>query len=122
MPAYSEEGVSTSIRAFAILQREFPNAELLIAGKGPLQPKLEVWEAAGDFGEGALFRFLTQKELLKLYATSHLFLHPSETELDQNQEGIPNSVLEAMSTGLAVAATRHGGFQRPCGMDEPDYS
>ena len=106
-----KKGVSTSIRAFAILQREFPNAELFIAGKGPLQPKLEGLAAQLGISEKVHFcGFLTQKELLKLYATSHLFLHPSETELDQNQEGIPNSVLEAMSTGLAVAATRHGGI------------
>ena len=106
-----KKGVATSIRAFAILQREFPNAELLIAGKGPLQPKLEGLAAQLGISDKVHFcGFLTQQDLMKLYATSHLFLHPSETELDQNQEGIPNSVLEAMSTGLAVAATHHGGI------------
>ena len=106
-----KKGVSTSIRAFAILQREFPNAELYIAGKGPLQPKLAGLVAQLGISDNVHFcGFLSQEELLKLYATSHLFLHPSETELDQNQEGIPNSVLEAMSTGLPVVATEHGGI------------
>jgi colanic acid/amylovoran biosynthesis glycosyltransferase len=106
-----KKGVSTSIRAFAILQRQFRNAEFFIAGKGPLQPKLEALTAQLGIRKKVHFcGFLSQKELMRLYATTHLFLHPSETEVDQNQEGIPNSVLEAMSTGLAVVATRHGGI------------
>ena len=106
-----KKGVATSLCAFAIFQKEFPNAELIIAGKGPLQSHLE--ELAEELGISAKvhFRgFLSQSELMDVYATSHFFLHPSETPPDQNQEGIPNSILEAMATGLAVLATRHGGI------------
>jgi colanic acid/amylovoran biosynthesis glycosyltransferase len=106
-----KKGVATSIRAFAILQKQFPEAELHIAGKGPLQPRLEALAAQLGVSKKVHFcGFLTQAELMKLYATTHLFLHPSETPADQNQEGIPNSILEAMATGLAVVGTRHGGI------------
>lgn len=106
-----KKGVATTLCAFAIFQKEFPNAELSIAGKGPLQAHLE--ELAEELGISAKVHFhgfLTQSELRDLYGQAHLFVHPSETPPDQNQEGIPNSVLEAMSTGLAVLGTRHGGI------------
>ncbi|MFL6583089.1 MAG: glycosyltransferase [Chthoniobacterales bacterium] len=107
----AKKGVATTLCAFAIFQKQYPNAELIIAGKGPLQGHLEeLAEELGILEKVRFVGFLSQNNLRELYASSHLFLHPSETPPDQNQEGIPNSVLEAMSTGLPVAATRHGGI------------
>src|SRR5450432_1610027 len=106
-----KKGVATTLCAFAIFQKQFPKAELVIAGKGPLQGHLqELSEELGIAAKVHFRGFLSQADLLELYAQSHLFLHPSETPPDENQEGIPNSILEAMSTGLPVAATRHGGI------------
>src|SRR5438045_2985136 len=105
------KGVATRLRAFAIFKKEIPKAEFLIAGKGPLQPELEMLAAGlGIFKDVRFVGFLSQPELLEFYASSHLFLHPSETSPNQDQEGVPNSLLEAMATGLPVGATRHGGI------------
>jgi colanic acid/amylovoran biosynthesis glycosyltransferase len=106
-----KKGVATSLRAFAVFKKDFPNAEFFIAGKGPLQPELEMLAAGlGVSNDVHFVGFLSQSKLLGLYLSSHLFLHPSETPPDENQEGIPNSILEAMATGLPVLATRHGGI------------
>jgi colanic acid/amylovoran biosynthesis glycosyltransferase len=106
-----KKGVATSLRAFAIFKKDNPGAEFYIAGKGPLQPELEM--LAGGLGilrDVHFVGFLSQAKLLQVYASSHLFLHPSEISPNQDQEGVPNSVLEAMATGLPVVATRHGGI------------
>src|SRR6476659_857348 len=106
-----KKGVATSLRAFAIFKKDYPNAEFVIAGKGPLQPELEM--LAGGLGisrDVHFVGFLSQRKLHELYASAHLFLHPSEISPNQDQEGVPNSALEAMATGLPVVATRHGGI------------
>jgi colanic acid/amylovoran biosynthesis glycosyltransferase len=106
-----KKGVATSLRAFAIFKKDYPAAKFFIAGKGPLQPELEM--LAGGLGiarDVHFLGFLSQPKLRELYGSSHLFLHPSEISPNQDQEGVPNSVLEAMATGLPVVATRHGGI------------
>ncbi|PYJ40155.1 MAG: colanic acid biosynthesis glycosyltransferase WcaL [Verrucomicrobia bacterium] len=106
-----KKGVATSLRAFAIFKKDHPQAKFYIAGKGPLQPELEMLAAGlGIFKDVHFVGFLSQSKLMELYASSHLFLHPSEMPPDENQEGVPNSILEAMATGLPVAATQHGGI------------
>jgi colanic acid/amylovoran biosynthesis glycosyltransferase len=106
-----KKGVATSLRAFAVFKKDFPNAEFFIAGKGPLQPELEMLAAGLGVSKDVHFvGFLSQSKLLGLYLSSHFFVHPSETPPDENQEGIPNSILEAMATGLPILGTRHGGI------------
>src|SRR5581483_7648686 len=106
-----KKGLRTALRAFAQFRKRFPEAHFSIAGEGPMRKELEqfIWEL-GLTGAVTLRGFLGQTELCELYAQSHVFVHPSEITEDQNQEGVPNSMLEAMSTGLPVLATLHGGI------------
>ncbi len=105
----AKKGLATTLHAFAAFQKEYPHATLTIAGEGP---QLEAMRSlAASLGVAVAFPgFLGQPELRALYAESHLFLHPSELGTDGNQEGVPNSMLEAMASGLPVLATTHGGI------------
>jgi colanic acid/amylovoran biosynthesis glycosyltransferase len=106
-----KKGLLTALRAFAQFHREHPRSRFVIAGEGPLKSQLQKWIAELALQNSVELRgFLSQQDLAALYAQSHLFIHPSEMPPDQNQEGIPNSMLEAMATGLPVLATLHGGI------------
>src|SRR6266536_699230 len=106
-----KKGLPVTLRAFAVFLGRHPNANLTIAGEGPLLSQLQ--SLARDLnidGRVSFTGFISQEQLRKIYYASHIFLHPSQTGHDGNQEGIPNSMLEAMASGLPVFATRHGGI------------
>ena len=106
-----KKGLPTSLRAFAKFAVHYPKATFTVAGEGPLLRELE--ELARELKIADRVRctgFVAQEQLRQLFYASHIFLHPSETGRDGNQEGVPNSMLEAMATGLPVFATQHGGI------------
>jgi glycosyltransferase involved in cell wall biosynthesis len=106
-----KKGLPVTLRAFEVFVRQYLNATLTIAGEGPLLKELESLARELKIAEHVSFTgFLSQQQLREIYYRSHIFLHPSQTGRDGNQEGIPNSMLEAMATGLPVFATEHGGI------------
>jgi colanic acid/amylovoran biosynthesis glycosyltransferase len=106
-----KKGLPVTLRAFAAFIRQYPNATLTIAGEGPLLDDLQRLARELNIAKHVSFTgFVTQERLRDIYYRSHICLHPSQTGHDGNQEGTPNSMLEAMVTGLPVFATEHGGI------------
>lgn len=106
-----KKGLATTLRAFAEFALEFPKATLAIAGEGPQLAELQALASTLGIANRIEFPgFLPQGKLRELYAGAHFFLHPSETTPDGDQEGVPNSMLEAMASGLPPIATTHGGI------------
>jgi colanic acid/amylovoran biosynthesis glycosyltransferase len=106
-----KKGIPVTLRAFAAFVRQYPEATLTIAGEGPLLDELQGLARELEIVEHVSFTgFVSQEQLREIYYRSHIFLHPSQTGHDGNQEGIPNSMLEAMAAGLPVFATDHGGI------------
>jgi colanic acid/amylovoran biosynthesis glycosyltransferase len=106
-----KKGLRTSLLAFAKFAARHPQSSFTVAGEGPLRSELEAQAGALGIDEKVSFPgFVSQAQLRELFHHSHIFLHPSERGADGNQEGVPNSMLEAMASGLPVFATEHGGI------------
>lgn len=106
-----KKGLDLTLEAFAAFRKSHPKARLTLAGEGPLEAELRRQATALNLGESVQFAgFLSVEALAALYGSAHFFIHPSRVTEDQNQEGIPNSMVEAMATGLPVIATLHGGI------------
>ena len=106
-----KKGLAVALHAFATFLGQHPSSTLTIAGEGPLLDELQDLTRVLKIDQRVSFTgFISQAKLRDIFYASHIFLHPSETGPDGNQEGIPNSMLEAMSSGLPIFATQHGGI------------
>jgi colanic acid/amylovoran biosynthesis glycosyltransferase len=106
-----KKGLDLTLRVFAAFCAEHPGSTMTIAGEGELRETLAKQAVQLGIADQVTFAgFLGGEELRDLFHRSHLFIHPSRVTADKNQEGIPNSMLEAMATGLPVLATLHGGI------------
>lgn len=97
-----QKGLDLGMRALAQLQDL--DWRWYIAGDGPQMAHLK--SLARELGIGERVTFLgwqSQADLAQGYHRANLFLFPSR------HEGMPNAVLEAMSSGLPVVATRIAG-------------
>lgn len=100
----SHYGVDLVIRAFAIIQKEIPEASLTIAGDGSQSRALKA--LAKDLGllNTRFIGQIDQAAIAQVYDAADMFLNGSEID---NQ---PLSILEAFSCGLPIVTTGAGGI------------
>lgn len=106
-----KKGLFTTLEALRQVIPHFPKLKFVLCGTGPVKDEfLKRRDELGLTQNVDVLGWMNQSKLLAEYQRAHLFLHPSELTDTSDQEGIPNSMLEAMSTGLPIVATRHGGI------------
>lgn len=95
---------ATALRAFALIHQQLPDACLTIAGSGPEEEMLRA--LAKDLGVGKAVEFcgrVSRDRVAELYRLATVALNPSRVD------NMPNSVLEAMASGVPVVSTDAGG-------------
>ncbi|WP_157971716.1 glycosyltransferase family 4 protein [Halorussus litoreus] len=93
------------LRAFARVATDHPDAQLYVAGDGPLRGDLE--RMAADLGIADRVTFLgyvPDEDLPSAYATADCFVLPT-----RRLEGFGLATLEALASGTPVVATPVGG-------------
>ena len=90
------------IEGFAIFHKQFPKSHLRIVGAGSLRAQLEDTVRAMGL-QGAVSLCEPVSDVSQLYAGSSVFVLPSV------YEGMPMSLVEAMSSGIPIIATWVGG-------------
>jgi colanic acid/amylovoran biosynthesis glycosyltransferase len=82
-----------------------------IVGEGPLREVIEALiDQQGLTSVVRLKGWQDHSQINRLLCSSHLFVAPSVTAANGDQEGIPVAIMEAMAVGLPVLSTRHSGI------------
>lgn len=106
-----QKGFETLLRACALLIREAVTFECHIVGDGPLADRLH--QLAAELEIGSHVRFLGrafQEELPAYYAEADVFALACTRASDNDRDGIPNTLMEAMASGLPVVSTYFSGI------------
>ena len=96
--------IPTALRAFVVIRSHWPDARLSIAGSGPLRDELESLARYLNIDDVCTFTGrLDVDAMADLYRSADLMLNPTTVD------NTPNSVLEALASGVPVVSTNVGG-------------
>jgi colanic acid/amylovoran biosynthesis glycosyltransferase len=101
-----------TIMSFSKVAQDFPSSKLLMIGDGPLLEACKSLTSTLQLTSQVEFAgALTHDQFLPKVKDACAFVQHSVTTSYGDAEGTPNSVLEAMASGLPVISTRHAGIQ-----------
>jgi glycosyltransferase involved in cell wall biosynthesis len=95
---------ASALRAFAAVRAAHPAAQLVVAGSGPQAAELQAMAAELGVAEAVTFTGRVDRdEMARLLRSCTVALNPSLVD------NMPNSLLEALASGVPVVSTHVGG-------------
>jgi glycosyltransferase involved in cell wall biosynthesis len=98
----SVKGHEVTLRSVKKIIEAFPNAKFLIAGDGPVRERLEKMAADLGIERHVVFTGFIEN-IPEIYSFTDVAV------LSSWSEGLPQSILQAMASGVPVVATKVGG-------------
>jgi glycosyltransferase involved in cell wall biosynthesis len=95
--------VACTIRAFALVQREYPDASLMLVGSGSHQPALEALAHELQLRNVTFAGRVPVDEIAAYYAAASIYVQTPDID------NMPLSILEAYASGAPVVSTDVGG-------------
>lgn len=100
-----------TLRAFHQAWLSDKEMRLTMIGDGPLKAQCEAFVQANGLAHVVTFAgVLPHEEVASVLRSARAFVQHSIVSGDNDHEGTPLAVLEAMTTGIPVVATRHAGI------------
>ncbi|MBE9043776.1 glycosyltransferase [Pleurocapsales cyanobacterium LEGE 10410] len=106
-----KKGIEYVIRAMAKLAPSYPHLRYKIIGEGHLRSYFTDLIQELNLTENVeLMGWRNETEIVETLSNTHIFVAPSVTAADGNQDAPINVLKEAMAIGLPVISTYHGGI------------
>lgn len=106
-----KKGIEYAIRAIAEVAKIYPNIDFKIIGDGELKERFVKVIKELNIGDKVHLKgWKNQKEIIDILDETHIFVAPSVTSSNGNQDAPVNTLKEAMAMGLPVIGTLHGGI------------
>jgi colanic acid/amylovoran biosynthesis glycosyltransferase len=105
-----KKGFIYAIHAIAQLMKKYPRIRYILIGDGVLKQEYErVIKELNIEDKVQICNWLAHADYIRMLDQAHIFIAPSITAANNDQEGIANVLKEAMAMGLLTITTDHSG-------------